>query len=342
MSSPLIKVLRIARNLNKEQAEILFQQVLESIDEQDSLIEWIEARNQTIEEHGVHCPECGSTHLYGNGNYNGVKRHKCKDCGKSFNDLTGTCIHYLHKKDRFIEFLELMFSTDLSIRGIAKEMGIHKDTIFQWRHKVLFAFESQLDDKMEGGLVEADETLFPFSEKGQRQFNRPARLRGGVHTRGINDKQVSVVVMSDRDGNFDLDVVRRSRIKVKDLDVIIKPRLKDDSVLCTDSNSVYKGFTRKHDIEHYRILAYKKKYVEGKYHLQHINNIMSECKKSMKRFNGIATKYLQNYLNWYKAGRLLRKIEDKIGWLVEVLMKDSSSRFHWKYRNGLYSYFLVK
>lgn len=36
------------------------------------------------------------------------------------------------------------------------------------------------------------------------------------------------------------------------------------------------------------------------YHIQHINSLHSNLKRWMSRFNGVATKYLSNYMKWHK------------------------------------------
>jgi transposase-like protein len=36
------------------------------------------------------------------------------------------------------------------------------------------------------------------------------------------------------------------------------------------------------------------------YHIAHVNSIHSKFKKWIARFNGVATKYLTNYLHWFK------------------------------------------
>lgn len=41
-------------------------------------------------------------------------------------------------------------------------------------------------------------------------------------------------------------------------------------------------------------------YKEGLYPIQHINALHSKLKKWMKDFNDVATKYLSNYLYWFK------------------------------------------
>ncbi|MEM3587884.1 MAG: transposase [Candidatus Jordarchaeaceae archaeon] len=48
---------------------------------------------------GIRCPRCGSTRLKGHGNYGeGLKRYRCKTCGRTFNDKTGTPFHYSRLK----------------------------------------------------------------------------------------------------------------------------------------------------------------------------------------------------------------------------------------------------
>ncbi len=42
------------------------------------------------------------------------------------------------------------------------------------------------------------------------------------------------------------------------------------------------------------------KHKEGIYHIQHINAVHSKLKKWMNKFNGVATKYISNYLYWFK------------------------------------------
>ncbi|MDU3724500.1 MAG: IS1595 family transposase, partial [Clostridium celatum] len=69
-------------------------------------------------------------------------------------------------------------------------------------------------------------------------------------------------------------------------------------ILCTDSNKSYIQFAEDMELEHKRIKRGKHK--EDIYHIQHINSLHSNLKKWMNRFNGVATKYLNNYMKWHK------------------------------------------
>lgn len=50
----------------------------------------------------------------------------------------------------------------------------------------------------------------------------------------------------------------------------------------------------------------------------------------MKRFNGVSTKYLQNYLNWFLALEKVKMSTEKLNMLI--LMAFSSNKAWYKYQ----------
>lgn len=64
----------------------------------------------------------------------------------------------------------------MSIRKSAKECGINVDTAFKWRHKIIDSLQAMHDEVKLDGVVEADETFFALSFKGNHKksnFNVP-------------------------------------------------------------------------------------------------------------------------------------------------------------------------
>jgi len=111
------------------------------------------------------CPYCNSGKVYKHGTYkNGGTRFRCQDCKKSYNELTGTSIHCIKKKELWDRFIELMLDSK-SIRYISNELGLSTKTVFEWRHKVLSSFDN-LYKKEFKGIVETDSVFFRFSQKG--------------------------------------------------------------------------------------------------------------------------------------------------------------------------------
>ncbi|MFK5854924.1 MAG: hypothetical protein QM503_02260 [Bacteroidota bacterium] len=62
-----------------------------------------------------------------------------------------------------------------------------------------------------------------------------------------------------------------------------------------------RAYTNENSIELKPIFVKRKQYVfQEVYHIQNVNRVYSILKDWIKKFNGVATKYLQNYLNYYK------------------------------------------
>lgn len=114
------------------------------------------------------CPHCNSTKTHKNGTNNNIQRFKCKSCCKTYFLHTNTVFHST-KKDLAVwrEYITLMFR-GLSLRDIADEMDISVVTAFYWRHKIMGLFNSIEQEKL-SGVVEADETFFRLSFKGQKK-----------------------------------------------------------------------------------------------------------------------------------------------------------------------------
>ena len=143
--------------------------------------------------------------------------------------------------------------------------------------------------------------------------DRPPRKRGGTASKiGVSNEQGAVIVTADRDTELDLTVARFGRIKKIDLEQAIGTRVSKETILCSDSHVSFKGFAIDNEIEHHAIRADLKQYVKQKvYHVQHVNAIDSRLKKWIEyQFGGVSTKYLQKYLNWFKAKEKLKGSKD--------------------------------
>ncbi len=128
------------------------------------------------------CPHCGHADIRRNGSVRGKRRFRCRSCGRTFSARTGTVRHYSHKDDpTWALYIKLMFQ-GLSLPVIVKRMDISLPTAFAWRHKVPTAL-SRMPGPRLSGVVEADETYFRLSFKGQRgDLPRPARRLSLPHT----------------------------------------------------------------------------------------------------------------------------------------------------------------
>lgn len=249
----------------------------------------------------VGCPHCNSLKYYRYGKDKGSMRFKCKECNRTFTEHTGTWLAGLHKKELVNDYLELMYQ-EKSLDKIKIALSINKKTAFDWRHKILSSFED-VEKKDFNGIVESDETFFLQSEKGSKKLNRNGRKRGGkASKRGISDEQVAVIVTADRTGTMDLTVATLGRIGKKDIENAIGKRIVKESILCTDGHVSYKRFAKDNELSLVVLRADLKQFVkQGIYHIQNVNSLHNRIKKWIdSTFWGVSTKYLQNYLNWYR------------------------------------------
>jgi transposase-like protein len=226
------------------------------------------------------------------GHSHGLARLRCQACAKTRNALTGTPLARLRKREQWLRHGQALIE-GVSVRQAARRCGVDKSTAFRWRHRFLAAPASHRPAH-EGGIVEADETFFLESFKGQRKLPRPARQRGGV---GAAWEHVAVLVVRDRSGqtaDFRLD-----KLDAPHITAVLGPLVDKDAILCTDGARVYQAVAREIGVAHRPVnVAQGIRVVEGAFHVQNVNAYDSRLKQWMDRFHGVATRYLENYLGW--------------------------------------------
>ncbi len=248
------------------------------------------------------CPHCGETKYTKHGFAHGLQRYQCKSCKKTFNPLTGTPLARLRMKSNWLNYLRAICDSK-TIRAAAKQVKISVPTSFKWRHRFLKLIGEDRPEILTG-IIEADETYFLYSEKGNRKISaiRPARKRGGkAKQRGLSKEQVCVLVARDRTGNTTDYVVGRGNISASSVEKYLEPSLGNDSFLISDKNHAYQKFARENKVTHLGLKGGKPDKVNKAYHIQNINAYHSRLKGWMQRFNGVATKYLDNYMGWQRS-----------------------------------------
>lgn len=282
------------------------------------------------EDKVVTCPHCQDIRIRANGKLKGVQRYLCNGCGKNFSETTGKFWYNIKKKDKITRYLFCLLS-GYSIRKSAKETGISIQTSFDWRHKLLTSFDSVSVEEFQG-IVESDDLFFAYSEKGNRNLDRPAKKRGEkAGKRGISNEKVAVVATCDRSGNKDFKVVTKGRISKQDLDKVLKGKLDKVEVLCSDSHRSYNAFAKSLDINHKKFNASKgQRAVEKIYHVQNVNNMDMRLRKFLASFNGVATKYLQNYLNWFLVLEKIKNSTTRITTVAAIAFASNNAWMEFK------------
>lgn len=245
------------------------------------------------------CPHCYSGQLMGWGKEGGVQRYRCRSCLKTFNALTGTPMAHLKRRDAWLAYAQALID-GLSVRQAARSAGVDRTTSFRWRHRLLQHPAEENGSEL-SAIVEADETYFLESFKGQRHLSRPARHRGGhAKKRGLSDEQIPVIVAQDRQGKH-YDAVLPHADK-HTLGCLLLQLLAPESILCTDGAAAYREVAKAEAIPHEALnIAAGTRIKQGVFHIQHVNAYDSRLKQWMHHFHGVATKYLPNYLGWRRV-----------------------------------------
>ena len=246
------------------------------------------------------CPHCCSNNIKKNGFTTKAQQFKCHNCNKNYSIRTNTIFYYSKKSIQvWQEYIEL-FSQGLALRKIVEKMDkkINLKTAFYWRHKILKVLTKKDDNDKFGGIIEADETFFEESQKGSRNITRKPRKRGYSCYSYTKKSKVCVLTAIDRNKSRNKSSFTKpvgfGGLEQDDV-ILLHRHIKKDSVLITDGNRTYRSL---HDI---KLKSLKFCKAENKvYHLNNINNFYSHLKKFMIRFNGVATKYLDYYVEYFK------------------------------------------
>jgi len=250
------------------------------------------------------CPRCTGRCWHRHGHANDLQRFRCRDCGRTFNDLSGTPLARLRLKAKWLGYLDTVLEAR-TVRNSAKLVHVHRNTAFRWRHRFLDWVKLDQPPPL-SGIVEADEMFLLESQKGSRSLDRPPRTRGGTaKRRGISRELDCILIARDRAGNTIDAVTGRGALKASQLTHHLLPRLDWQALLVTDSNAAYKAFARVHGIAHQtvnlRAGVRVRPGIKGAIHVQNVNAYHSRFRGWLARFNGVASRYLANYLGWYRA-----------------------------------------
>lgn len=259
------------------------------------------------------CPHCSSHALSRWGTTSqGKQRYRCNGCHKTFSTLTGTSLFRMKKPDKWLKYINCMLLSS-TLRYAAEQLDINLKTAFKWRHKLLKSPCAHQPTELVG-IIEVDETFVPESFKGSKKMTREPRKRGGG-----NPLKVPILLALDRNGSINHHVLEHDT--KEEISLALKPLLSPDSILCTDGNLSYQSIVQELDfnIEHKRLIALdNQKVIDNVYHIQTLNNLTMRWKIWMKRFYGVGTAYMENYIAWFIfMGK--KKSHENSYWLNEAI-----------------------
>lgn len=263
------------------------------------------------------CVSCQSSSVSKYGKVNGVQRFVCKECRHQFLASHGTALYRIQRKDKWNEYIKLM-DQGVSIKRSAKILGIAIQTSFNWRHKIMASMRLGLPTNI-GGIVECDELILPESQKGNKKLDRKPRKRSS-DVQKYKAAKVNILTATSREEGTLTVVIDAKKLSGKQAAKALEGKLKKDTLLITDENRAYNQVARDNkEITHKTInsLANRQEKPKNGIHLQGVNNQHKQIRDFLRRFNGVATKNLPSYLNWYLYNQ---QNKDNLAKLQNLLM----------------------
>ena len=254
------------------------------------------------------CIYCEGTHVVKNGKRkDGVQRFLCRDCHRSFIASSESITSRTRKSvSVWTAYLRCMLDQK-TLKQTSEECNISMSTAFTWRHKILDALGELTEKAYLTGIVEADETFFNVSFKGNHKRShsfimpREAHKRGNdVHTKGVSSEKVCVPCAINDTGISYARPGKLGKISSDCITAIFENKIAPHAILCTDNERAYMDLavvsglnliqmnTDCHTIS-----------IEGtNYGIQRINAYHSSLKRFIRGFHGVSTKHLGNYIVW--------------------------------------------
>jgi transposase-like protein len=253
---------------------------------------------------GPSCPRCEDHRIQRWGRFGWRQRYRCKGCHRTFSDFTGTPLAYVKRVDRWPVFCRL-FPRALTVRRMAVLLDVHPETSFRWRHRLLDSLRLTEAPAL-SARVSVDLGWLPYSTKGERDPQRAgSRLKASAR---LPRRTAWLILACDPTGasfaRFAGEVCP-GWLRIRK---VLAGRIRPGAVLLYRTNRKLRvapaaaalGLSSEHegaapeDEE-------RRDPEPARFHLV-------RYRRWELRFRGIASRYLDNYLVWFRLVELARHV----------------------------------
>jgi len=273
------------------------------------------------------CPHCKSEAVVRNGHKRNKQAYICRKCRKSFVETTKTAMFNSHSGEAVWKQVIKDTVDGVPIDDTADNLGLHHETVFNMRHKILFCLEQEEKNNptLLDGICEADETYILENYKGKKlpeNFWRGPRKHGAKAKKpGLSNEYICVCAGVERDGDAISVAVNRSVASKEDINEVFGDRVSEKTVIVTDGA---KGYGVLEEAGKCMIVKAGDGN-KGLYNINTVNNYHSFIKEREREARGYATKYLNRYNSLFsKVYRADKTVVDDI----YALLCDMDNRSH--------------
>ena len=260
-----------------------------------------------------------------NGKYKNKQRYLCKSCNSTFNVNTNTAVHHIRDVERWQKIIDLMITSEKppSLNKLAEDLNISSKTAHNWRHKFLSSI-IELDTLQYKGELEVNVIYIPFWTKGKHDKRKTKEMRSSEIRHRKQNQYASFICIYAKNGDFDFFPVQIGADKIVQKSHLYK---------CLDQLNLPKEtrITTKYRLDiwqYFKEHGYKSVTVDEAFN------------RWVKTFKGFSTKYIWNYLKWFKVRNLHQQGHD-VDTLIRMSLKDSRGWLRFMMINHYYREFIV-
>ena len=278
------------------------------------------------------CPTCKSDNVVRDVRNHGNQRYWCKTCNRTFVSTTNTIMSKSHSSEAvWRSIIEETFD-GRSIDYSAEKHGLHHETVFNMRHKILLAIQNigESDPIMLQNIAELDETYVLENRKGKKfeeDAPREPRRRGSKASKpGLSGEQVCICtgVERNRGSAYAITVNCASPSKEKITEAFTN-HIEAGTVLFTDGLKGYGVLQDEVDcvVNGVSVEDMKKSKTAS---LNNVNSFHSFIKDRYRAYRGVASKYINRYNALFANG--FRDRKETVEKICMLLLSASTTDFH--------------
>ena len=280
------------------------------------------------------CPSCTSNKIVKRGCNNrhpACRRYQCLNCGRRFDDLTGTIFSGHHQPLRvWIACMHLM-GLDVSNLQIAKELGLNESDCQQMTDLLRQGIHKRRRIPHMEGKVEFDEAYVIAGHKGHPEMiigrkARRNRLKGARGRGTLASEKPPIFGMIQRNGDVRIEMLKN--VQQATIRPIIEQTVKAGTLVYTDEYVIYSALVE-WGYEHKTVCHSAGEYARDEdgdgFHEVHVNTMegfWSLLRSWLRPHRGISQEKLPIYLSFFEfVHNARRRGRALLGSLIEILLQ---------------------
>lgn len=235
------------------------------------------------------CPHCKSEEFIKYGSYKNIPRFKCKCCARTFSTRTNTVWYYSKKSPEVWKVFCFLQVEGRSLQFCAKALKINIVTAFYWRHKFLKVLESLTETKVMSNHIFMVHHFIKESFKGSK--------RPYIETR---ENLWTIFSYDSNYNSLNMPYCRHSWRR-RNFEEMICSKLAPKTFISSFGNNFIKAYARNHNK--------KLKEPSDDLSVNKVRELLKSYKALINRTHGIATKYLNHYLQLVKVNCISKSFD---------------------------------